>query len=518
MAALVKASFSSDVFRALLSASADEKGGIAVMGAVILLPLTLLAFAAVEMHSLSNAHESLQDALDGATLAVARSSETDPAKLEALGRTVLLASLSSSSYGLGSSSFGDVDGTVTGSAAVSVSSVVSSLFGVTHLSTSASSQAARLGRKLEVSLVLDNTFSMLTNNRLGITKVAAAAFVDQLGAAAAKTRVSDALKISLVPYSTTVNVGPAYANADWMDGRAANSTHDDIFTPVAGHSSNRFTLLSQMGVSWAGCVESRPYPYDVSDAPPRSTTPDTLFVPYFAPDEHDEWTQSTFRISNNYLPDRSTDSDWSVRQKNPAKYVVAPAVSSWSDSGYSAGPNYGCTLQPLVRLTTNLDSVKAGIAAMTPTGDTYTNIGLVWGWHTLSPHTPFADGAAYSAPVQKIIVLMTDGENAAYNNGSPNASVYSGGGYIGQGRFGITAGSAAERRAALDARMSQVCSNAKAQGVIIYTIRVEVSSASNVVRDCATDPEKFYDVRAAAELDAVFDRIARSLLNLRLAA
>jgi len=172
-----------------------------------------------------------------------------------------------------------------------------------------------------------------------------------------------------------------------------------------------------------------------------------------------------------------------------------------------------------VRLTTNVAAVKAGISAMTATGDTYTNIGLVWGWHTLSPSAPFSDGVGYDQPVRKIIVLMTDGENAAYNNGSPNASVYSGGGYIPQGRFGITSGTAAERRAALDARMSQVCANAKARGLVIYTIRVEVDSGpGDVLRDCATDPGKFYNVSAAADLDGVFSAIAESLLNLRLSA
>lgn len=501
--------------RRLRGAGADDRGGIAVLGAVVLLPLTLLAFGAVEMHRFSNAQSSLQDGLDGATLVVARSSETDPAKLDALGDVALAASLAGSGHVLTSSSFVDADGTVTGRASLTVAPVVSGLFGVNQLSTSATSQAARLGRKLEVALVLDNTFSMLTNDRLGITKTAASAFVDKLSDAAAKTRVVDALKISLVPYSTTVNVGPGYANATWMDTGAVNSTHDDIFSA----STNRFQLFSQMGVTWAGCVESRPYPYDVYDTAARSTDADSLFVPYFAPDEHDEWTQSLFRISNNYLPDRSADPDWLVRQKNPLKYVLAPTPSSWSDSGYSAGPNYGCKLQPLVRLTTNFAGVKAGIAAMTATGDTYTNIGLMWGWHTLSPNTPFADGVAYSEPVRKIIVLMTDGENAAYNNGSPNTSLYSGGAYIPQGRFGITAGTSAERRAALDARMGQVCTNAKASGIIIYTVRVEVTSTTaGPLLGCASDSGKFYDVKTASDLNKVFDAIANSLLNLRLAA
>ncbi|TGS36362.1 hypothetical protein EN827_32280, partial [Mesorhizobium sp. M1D.F.Ca.ET.184.01.1.1] len=39
--------------------------------------------------------------------------------------------------------------------------------------------------------------------------------------------------------------------------------------------------------SWSGCVESRPYPYNIQDTAASTSTPATLFVPMFAPDETD---------------------------------------------------------------------------------------------------------------------------------------------------------------------------------------------------------------------------------------
>ena len=39
--------------------------------------------------------------------------------------------------------------------------------------------------------------------------------------------------------------------------------------------------LSNLGLSWRGCVESRPAPFDISDAPPVSGTGASLFVPFF---------------------------------------------------------------------------------------------------------------------------------------------------------------------------------------------------------------------------------------------
>lgn len=498
----------------LAALARDKRGGIAVMSALAMMPLSMLALAGVEFYHFTNVRGDLQDSLDAATLAVARSSDTDPAKLQNTGMTVLRAGLEASSTGyvIRSATFVDADGDVTGQAALAVTPIVSELFKVTELSASAYSKASRLGQKLEIALVLDNTYSMLTNNRLGISKTAATSFVDKLNDAAVKSRVPDALKISVVPYSTTVNVGSQYAAATWMDTSAQNPIHSEIFSTPA----NRFTLFTQMGVAWGGCVESRAAPYDVQETPPTTADAKSLIVPYFAPDEADEWT---YRLTNNYLADGLPGTTWDVRQKSAAKYVTPPAASTWNDSGYGAGPNYGCTLQPLVRLTTDMAKVKSGINAMTATGDTYTNLGLMWGWHTLSPLAPFSDGAGYDKPIRKIAVLMTDGENAAYNNGSPNASIYSGGAYIPQGRFGISAGTALERRAALDARMSLVCANMKARGIILYTIRVEVTGGTgNVLRDCASDPSKFFDVTAASQLNATFDAIAKSLLNLRISS
>jgi Flp pilus assembly protein TadG len=498
-----------------MSTLRDAGGGIAVTAALSMMPVTLLMFAAVEFNRYITIRSHLQDAIDAATLAVARSPEKDPAKLQLLGTRVLTSTLASapSGYAIQSAVWADLNGKVTGDATVSISPIVSDLLTTKDLSASAQSQVSRLGRKLELALVLDNTYSMLTNDRLGITKTAATEFIDLLKVAADKTGVVDALKVGLVPYSNTVNVGAKYQTASWIDGSAANPIHDDIFNAPA----NRFKLLSQIGVAWAGCVESREYPYDTLEMPPTSTDSKSLFVPYFAPDEPDDWT---YGWTNDYLPDDTKSSaTWQTKQKNIAKYDQPPTTTAAIGNGYNYGPNYGCTLQPLVPLTPDMAAVKTGIKAMTATGDTSTNIGVMWGWHVLSPLGPFGRGSAYDAPVAKIVVLMTDGENASYNNGSPNASIYSGGAYIPQGRFGITTGTAAERRAALDARMTEVCTNMKAKGIIVYTIRVEVTSVTgNALSGCASDPSKFFDVTQASQLSATFKTIADSLLNLRIAS
>jgi Flp pilus assembly protein TadG len=213
--------------RLLARTAAEERGGIAVMMALAIMPLTLLAFAAVEFGNYTTSKGDLQDALDAAAMTVARSGETDPGKLHTLGVTVLTETFGASGrtgHSFSNVSFPDQDGVVTGQATLTLNPIVASLFGMDGLRMSARSQASRLGDRLEIALVLDNTFSMLTNDRLGITKTAANNFVDTLSTAAGRTRVSDALKISLVPYSDSVRL-PAGDRGRLVGGHGRGLAH-----------------------------------------------------------------------------------------------------------------------------------------------------------------------------------------------------------------------------------------------------------------------------------------------------
>jgi len=77
---------------------------------------------------------------------------------------------------------------------------------------------------------------------------------------------------------------------------------------------------------------------------------------------------------------------------------------------------------------------------------------------------------------------------------------------------------AQKRRDGMDSCQSKVWTNAKAKGVIIYAIGVGVSSHSRgVLQACATSTDKYYDVTDAAQLTEVFNTIAGSIQNLRIA-
>jgi hypothetical protein len=208
-------------------------------------------------------------------------------------------------------------------------------------------------------------------------------------------------------------------------------------------------------------------------------------------------------------------------------------VLSQAKTGTSYGPNAGCGLTSLMRLTnvrstTQRDAVKTKLGQMVANGNTNVAMGLAWGWHTLSNNAPFADGVnpttANGKKTTKVIVLLTDGDNTNDTYSNPNNSIYTGYGYIAQGRLknasgtALTASSTAtNRRDAIDSRETLLCANAKAEGVQIYAIGVGVSSHSKtILQQCATKLDMYYDVNDADELTSVFNTIAGSIQNLRI--
>jgi hypothetical protein len=305
----------------------------------------------------------------------------------------------------------------------------------------------------------------------------------------------------------TVNVGSQYQGSYWLTGGMPAAYGADVFS-AAG--ADRFALYSHLNTAWRGCVESRPMPYDVQDTPPNTGAPATLYVPFFAPDEPDRLA-GFGSFANSYLNDGMTGGTWQQHQGNVAKYHGA---------FNGAGPNAGCGLAPLVRLTSDQSALNSELNQMVASGYTNLAIGMEWGWLTLSPSAPFGDGVAYNTPnTSKIIVFLTDGYNESAPSNDADKSQYTGIGYIWQNRIGVGSGStSSQQNAALDSRTAAVCSNAKAAGVIVYTVRIDVSGVSPaVLQNCATSPDKFYDVPDVANLDGAFQQIAGQIGKLRIA-
>ena len=500
------------MFRHLRRLLAEESGSFAIAFGILIVPIVAAMGAAIDYNRAVAARAKLSGALDAAALALAkRPLEGDDSARQFL-HGYVAATLDASGFHAASWSISrfvqtakSVEVELTGA----IETAVMALLSVDQISFSAATEVLRDQTKVEVALVLDNTGSM-AGTRMTNLKSAAHELINTLEGAAQRSSESDAVRLALVPYSMTVNVGTQYATAPWIDSQGQSPVNNEIFsgtTPV-----KRLDLFASMKTPWGGCVESRPAPYDVLETTPDPAVPATLYVPYFAPDE-----PVTSGYYNSYLADVTTSSNWKTRQGYVPKYTNGKPKTGTSSIGYKFGPNAGCELQPLVRLSSDFGALRSAIDAMNSIGDTIISTGLTWGWHTLSPTGPFADGVAYgSEGYSKVLVLMTDGQNNNAVTGNNNQSIYSGIGYIWQGRLGITSGSATQRRSKLDDRLATLCENVKASGIVIYTIRLELEGVDDTaIRNCASSPDKFFDVTNSNKLAAVFNRIAGDIQKLR---
>ena len=524
----------SKVWTRLRRAFRDERGAIAPMFAVLLVPMVIAAGVGVDVARAMSSRNNLQDALDTVALALAHLPPNTPqATLNSKANAWLNANLTDGNLGTVNMTVTQTTGQLVLTASSTVKTTLTGLAGVSTIPVQAASTAKWGLTHVEIALVLDNTGSM-AGTKLTTLISAANSLVDTL---AASTQSSDptALKISVVPFSMTVNIGSTYQGQSWLSGVMPTAYGTDIFD-TAG--TNRFTAFSTLGKSWNGCVESRPQPYDAQDTPPTSGA--TLFVPFFAPDEPGDGTGSVSGYYNDYIDDgRSMNNyTWQQVETYAVKYnckkfnsntsatcktTGTPTVRSGTNSstGYTYGPNAGCSLTPLLRLTNDTTAVKTKLGQMQAVGDTNIPLGMMWGWHTLTPSAPFGDGTPYNTyGVKKIVVLLTDGDNTMTDNNNSNDSYYNGLGYIWQGRLGITSGSATTRTSKMDARLTQVCSNMKdpTVNITIYTVRIDLSgTAPAALSGCASLPEYFYDVPDVANLSTAFTAIAGSIGDLRIA-
>jgi Flp pilus assembly protein TadG len=185
---------------------------------------------------------------------------------------------------------------------------------------------------------------------------------------------------------------------------------------------------------WKGCVEDRDQSYDVTDLPPVVGTVASLY----------------------------------------------PAQDCNGDD----------TLVKMRELTNDWAALRSTVDAMTPAGNTNVTIGLVWAWHALTANLPFVQGSAPQPDLDKVIILLTDGENT-HNRWTGNSE-------------------------SIDARTKLACANAKAANIKIYTVRV-INGDVDLLKGCATNPTMYYDVQQASQLNTVFTSIAQNLANLRIA-
>lgn len=519
------------------------------------LPMLLAGGLAVDYVGMSVHRNSLQNAVDAAALSVAREGKISKDAALQIAKDTIGGNFSDGrAFDVEVALAGDE---VTVRANAEQPLTFGGFIGSKTMPVGATATASYAFNKYEIAFVLDTTGSMaggklvsLQNAVLGLVTDMAALGMDK-----------EQIKFAVVPYATFVNVGPDYApeinalgmitkpGAKWLDQDAVV----DLPQVDLPDGLSRFAMYRHLKKDWPGCVETRQASYsgahDIDDTVPDLTDPATLFTPTFAIDEPDD----KGRYPNSYLPDagkpangkKVTEADREtqlVRYGASGKYVKPKGLLDtilmtlkwknvkvddspsrfYSNESDPKGPGFGCETKPIVPLTADFTKISTSVKALTANGSTNTLEGVMWGWRVLSNREPFAEGAGKAdAVTEKIIIFVTDGANSFGNLPNDLGSGYSSLGYLVDGRLdGITSASSSQTNTALNNKTLAACNNAKADGIEIYSIRLEEPdvNTADMLAKCASSKSHYFDAPSRQDLSSILDEIKKGIIRVRLAS
>ncbi len=502
---------------------ANNSGTLAPVLAVAAIPMIMAAGVAVDYGNQVSVHARLQAAVDAAALAAGREANKSDQELSRIAKDYFFSNFGTpANSGTPSMTLSANGNDVLVTGRVEVQNYLTKVAGFNTTIVSASSTVSKEATGLEVALVFDNTGSMGSQSRLTTLKIAAHDFVEILFG---PRETADTLKVAVVPFSQFVNVGPSKGDNFWVDTGGQNTYSRTNFATSSWNNWRAWQSIRNR--AWPGCVESRQGPLSVNDTAPDINNAATLFPPAFAPDEPGNNASTTYlrsngtdgtssrydySYSNSYLNDsKGSGNTLAVRQSHQTKY------NNVTLSTTSRGPDKGCNIQPIQALTNSKQPVLQTINNMRADGYTHVAEGVGWGLRVLSPGEPFTEGVSFdNEEITKAMVLLTDGENTFDSESNHNQSTYTAYGFLGEGRLGSTNYWTAV--SAQDTLLAQACNNVKAADIVTYSFAYNVPSATqrNLIKNCATSPEKYFDPPSNAALVASFQQIADELRRLHL--
>ena len=335
----------------------DRRGGILPMLAFTAVPLMASVGVAVDYSRATAAKAQFQAALDSTALMLSKNAaDLSAADLQTQATKTFAAVFTNTqaqnvavttSY----SSTGGSKILLSGSATLPTNFL--GLLGYSSIPINASATSTWGNTRLRVALVLDNTGSMASDDKMTALKSAAHGLLSQLQAAASKP---EDVYVSVVPFNKDVNFGSSNYAASWLRW--------DLWEAVNGSCS-----ISKYGSSQTRCNNN------------GGT---------WTPADHSTW--------NGCLTDRDQNYD-TTNDAPVAGATLYPAEQ------YSSCP------ASLMGLSNDWTALSSKIDAMTPVGNTNQAIGLQMGWQSLtqSPFTVPAFDPDYK--YSQVVILLTDGLN-----------------------------------------------------------------------------------------------------------
>ncbi|MGB6319306.1 MAG: hypothetical protein WBG08_11755, partial [Litorimonas sp.] len=240
-------------------------------------------------------------------------------------------------------------------------------------------------------------------------------------------------------------------------------------------------------------------PYRCVKTPARSAQPATPARPA------DPGGAPTESCRNVRGPDRNVCTPRAPKHHKWHGCVGSRRNASNKDVDYTNGEdkvpgflNLQCA-EELLPLTTDFAKVRRKVNGLSTRGETYTASGLMWGYRLLTDEAPFPLPATSSGTApRRILIFMTDGTNTRSRSGQKHDGT---------------------DRTKADKLSKDICAMMhKERDMEVYSVSFKVtdSKAIDLIRDCASEDDMYYQAADAAKLKTAFEDIAFDLLTPRL--
>ena len=275
-----------------------------------------------------------------------------------------------------------------------------------------------------------------------------------------------------------------------INSSTASSPVSASYDPVQMAQFPNKSGLTVAGSMWRGCVEER----------------STVAVSNFSPIPADAEDLDYLNLGTNDATYwRPVFSDLAHMRSNVAEETDTDVNRNWR-------PSVVCPAAPMRNLNTmTLAQIDAYTPLLTPGGNTYHDIGMIWGLRMLNPNGIFSTRnltGTNGGQISRNLIFMTDGILV------PNTNAYSAYG-IEQMDKRITGTLSTPSLTTLHARRFQaLCDAARAQGISVWVIAFGLTITSNL-KACA-DPGRAYTASNSADLAERFKQIALDIADLRL--
>ncbi|MBV9043573.1 MAG: hypothetical protein JO348_00945 [Alphaproteobacteria bacterium] len=200
----------------------NRDANVAMMFAIAIIPVSVAAGAGLDLARSMIVKQNLSEALDAAALAVGSTSGLTASQMQTVAQNYFNANYKAdSSYGTPTTVtvVQNSAGSVTVSTSVPMPTTLMKVAGINSVNVVASSTVVWGQTRIWVSLVLDNTGSMTQTDSTGTSKLSAlkTATHQLLTILQNASATAGDVKVAIIPFSKTVNVGTANAGATWID-------------------------------------------------------------------------------------------------------------------------------------------------------------------------------------------------------------------------------------------------------------------------------------------------------------